>query len=250
VSLDALPASVQKEARSLIHFDCEVDWNEDHRFLKFELPTTVWAAEATYDAAFGVVKRPTYRNTTWDSARFEVCAHKFADRESAVGSMGPNILVSEYGYGVAILNDCKYGYAVQGSVMRLSLLRSPTAPDETCDRGNQKFSFAIYPHLGTYAESDVHQVAHIFNNPLLGASLKMTGAFADSNPEIQGSLPSSSPLSNFPFIVKGAPNVMFETVKRGEEDFDALTHKPTGSKSIIMRLFEHMGGSASAKISM
>jgi hypothetical protein len=81
ISLDALPASVREGARSLIRFDCEVDWHEDHRFLKFELPTTVWAPEATYDAAFGVVKRPTYRNTTWDSAKFEVCAHKFADRE-------------------------------------------------------------------------------------------------------------------------------------------------------------------------
>jgi alpha-mannosidase len=57
-------------------------------------------------------------------------------------------------------------------------------------------------------------------------------------------------LSAFPFVVESAPNVMLETVKRGEDDFDVLTHKPTGSKSVILRLFEHMGGQASAKVSM
>ena len=75
-------------------------------------------------------------------------------------------LVSEFGYGVAILNDCKYGYAVQGNVMRLSLLRSPTSPDPGCDQGRHEFSFAIYPHKGAYNESDVMSVAHAFNNPL------------------------------------------------------------------------------------
>lgn len=125
--------------------------------LKFELPTNIWAPEATYDAAFGIVKRATHRGTTWEAAKFEVCAHKFAD-------------YSEHGYGVAIINNCKYGYSVQGNVMRLSLLRSPTMPDPGCDMGHQAFSFAIYPHVGTYGESDVQMVAHAFNSPLRGMS--------------------------------------------------------------------------------
>lgn len=79
--------------------------------------------------------------------------HKFAD-------------LSEYGYGVSILNDCKYGYATEGNIMRLSLLRAPTQPDPECDMGVHSFSFAIYPHKGTFAESDVPLVAAAFNAPM------------------------------------------------------------------------------------
>lgn len=82
-----------------------------------------------------------------------MCGHKFAD-------------LSEFGYGVAILNDCKYGYATEGNVMRLSLLRAPTEPDPECDMGSHEFSFAIYPHKGTFAESDVPVVAAAFNAPM------------------------------------------------------------------------------------
>lgn len=68
------------------------------------------AENATYETQFGFASRPTIRNTTYDRAKFEVVGHKFAD-------------LSEFGYGVAILNDCKYGYSTEGSVMRISLLR-------------------------------------------------------------------------------------------------------------------------------
>ena len=50
--------------------------------------------------------------------------------------------------------------------MRLSLLRSPTSPDPECDMGTHRFSWAIYPHLGTVTESDVAQVAYSFNAPM------------------------------------------------------------------------------------
>lgn len=82
-----------------------------------------------------------------------MCGHKFAD-------------LSEFGYGVALVNDSKYGYAVEGEVMRLSLLRSATSPDADQDQGKQRFSFALYPHSGTFAESDVPGVAAAFNSPM------------------------------------------------------------------------------------
>ena len=167
ISLDALPASTRATSRSMIRFDTTVDWREKHRFLKFELPTTIWSPEATYDTAFGVVHRPTHRNTSWDAAKFEVCAHKFAD-------------LSEFGYGVALINESKYGYAVQGNVMRLSLLRSPTEPDPICDMRRHDFSFAIYPHVGTYAESDVQPVSHAFNAPLKSKSTTLSLHFTSS----------------------------------------------------------------------
>ena len=139
----------------MLRFDCDIDWHQRHQLLKFEMPLALFSDFATYDTAFGVQRRPTTRNTSWESAKFEVAAHKFAD-------------YSEHGYGVAIINDCKYGYAAQGNLFTLSLLRGPTAPDEEADQGSHRMSFAVLPHKGTYAESDVQVVAHAFNSPMKG----------------------------------------------------------------------------------
>ena len=87
---------------------------------------------ATYEIQYGHVERPTHANTRWDVARFEVCAHKWAD-------------LSEPGYGVALLNDCKYGYDIPGNVMRLSLLRAPPGPIPEADRGHHRFAYACSP---------------------------------------------------------------------------------------------------------
>ena len=220
ISLDAVPASLKADARSMIRFNTVVDWREKHMFLKFELPLDIHNDNATYDTQFGTVSRPTHRNTSWDAAKFEVCGHKFAD-------------LSEYGYGVAILNDCKYGYATDGNVMRLSLLRSPAEPDPDCDMGVHYIQFAIYPHLGTYMESDVSQVATAFNAPMrLRFSEEMNGV-------------ASHPLgASTPFRIHGAPNVVLETIKRGEDDsFDM-----SGKQTVICRVFEQFGGHANATL--
>jgi alpha-mannosidase len=75
--------------------------------------------------------------------------------------------VSEHGYGIAIINESKYGYSIVGSTMSLSLLRSPTMPDPDCDQGRHEFSFAIYPHSGDYGSSKVYEVAYCYNEPLI-----------------------------------------------------------------------------------
>lgn len=77
-----------------------------------EFAWDIKADKVTYETQYGFVQRPTHYNTSWDSAKFEVAGHKYAD-------------ISEYGYGVALLNDCKYGYAAHKNVVRLSLIRSP-----------------------------------------------------------------------------------------------------------------------------
>ncbi|OCF58446.1 alpha-mannosidase [Kwoniella mangroviensis CBS 10435] len=221
ISMDAIPASLRADARSMIRFDAVIDWREKHQFLKFELPLDIYSDFATYDTQFGTVARPTHRNTSWDAAKFEVCGHKFAD-------------LSEYGYGVAILNDCKYGYATQGNIMRLSLLRAPTQPDADCDMGTHSFSFAIYPHKGTFVESDVAKVAYAFNTPM---------RLRYSKDPIDIAL---EPLAlQCPFKLQNAPNVMLETIKRGEDD-EFSSHKTDGKKTIVLRLYEHLGGHARA----
>ncbi|HET6916424.1 MAG TPA: glycoside hydrolase family 38 C-terminal domain-containing protein [Acidimicrobiales bacterium] len=136
-----------------LEFHTEVDWQENHRFLKVAFPVAVRSTRATYEIQHGHVERPTVENTTWDKARFEVCAHRWAD-------------LSEPGYGVALINDCKYGYDIRGHVMRLSLLRAPGYPDPTADRGKHQFGYALLPHAGDLRDARVPAEAECFNLPL------------------------------------------------------------------------------------
>ncbi|KAL0601594.1 Alpha-mannosidase 2C1 [Plecturocebus cupreus] len=91
-----------------VRFHTEVHWHEAHKFLKVEFPARVWTSQATYEIQFGHLQRPTHCNTSWDWARFEVWAHRWMD-------------LSEHGFGLALLNDCKYGASVRGSILSLSL---------------------------------------------------------------------------------------------------------------------------------
>ncbi|KAF9403452.1 Glycoside hydrolase, 38 vacuolar alpha mannosidase, partial [Podila epigama] len=107
-------------ASARLDFRTKADWNEVQTLLKVEFVWDIHSDFATYETQFGLLQRPTTYNTSLDSAKFEVCGHKFAD-------------LSEHGYGVALLNDCKYGHSCHGNVMRLSLLRSGKAPDANSD---------------------------------------------------------------------------------------------------------------------
>ncbi len=99
-----------------LEFHCEADWQERHTLLKVLFPVAVRAANATYQMQFGHTERPTHYSTSHDLARFEVPGHRFAD-------------LSEHGFGVALLTDCKYGYSTYQNEMRISLLRAPAYPD-------------------------------------------------------------------------------------------------------------------------
>ncbi|KAG8144902.1 hypothetical protein E2320_013302 [Naja naja] len=136
-----------------ISFQTQVDWDEAHKFLKVEFPAKVRSPNATYEIQFGHLQRPTHWNTSWDWARFEVWTHKWLD-------------LSEHGFGVALLNDCKYGCSVHDNVMSLSLLRAPKSPDATADIGRHQFTYAVMPHLGSFQEAGVIQQAYNLNFPL------------------------------------------------------------------------------------
>jgi alpha-mannosidase len=137
-----------------IEFDVSAEWHEDHKFLKVAFPVDIRSSRATFEIQHGHIERPTHTNTSWDEARFEVCAHRWAD-------------LSEQGYGVALLNDCKYGYDVRGHTLRLSLLRAPGYPDPDADRGHHTFRYALYPHQGGPVEGRVVEEAEAFNLPLI-----------------------------------------------------------------------------------
>lgn len=117
----SLAASIADQP-SYVEVTSEVEWQEKMKFLKVEFPVDILNTEASYETQYGINRRPTHYNTSWDMAKFEVCCHKWAD-------------LSENGYGVSILNDSKYGFATCGNMMRLSLLRAPKAPDAHADMG-------------------------------------------------------------------------------------------------------------------
>ncbi|HHY48509.1 MAG TPA: alpha-mannosidase, partial [Alphaproteobacteria bacterium] len=138
-----------------LDIETEIDWHDRHCLLRALTPVAVRTMHATFEHAFGVVKRTTHENTSWDAAQFEVPGHRFAD-------------MSEPGFGVALLNDAKYGHSAKGNVLGLSLVRSPVYPDPLADEGGQRFTYALYPHAGDWYEGRVREEAEDLNQPLLG----------------------------------------------------------------------------------
>ncbi len=182
VSLDALAGRLE--------FDCTVEWRTQHQFLKVEFPLNVRTQAATYEIQFGHLQRPTHFNNSYDMARFEVPAHRWAD-------------LSEPDFGAALLNDCKYGYAAHGNTLRLSLLRGPTNPDPQADQGEHRFRYALYPHSGGPQTGGVVQEAYDFNVPLLV-------------------LPSDGPEQAQSWFSLDGPALVIDTLKKAEDSQDLI----------------------------
>jgi len=202
-----------------------LQWREPQTMLRTSFPVLVQADEATYEIQFGHIRRPTHRNTTWDLARDEVVGHKWAD-------------LSQRDYGVALLNDSKYGYKIKGHVLDLNLLRSvpyprpplpadavvqPGGPNHAfTDQADHVFTYALYPHSGDAIAGGVIQAAYEFNAPIrIAKNLIHHGATVPSLP------------ARYSLLQVDAPNVVIEAVKRAED-----------SPAIIVRLYECEGRSA------
>ena len=137
-----------------IEFTTDIDWHDRRILLKANFPLAIRAETAIFECAHGIIRRPTHRNTPWDQAKFEVAAHRFVD-------------LAEHGYGVALLNDGKYGHHVLGNEIGISLLRSPVNPDSLADEGFQSFTYALLPHSGDWLAGGVLAEAEDLNQPLL-----------------------------------------------------------------------------------
>jgi alpha-mannosidase len=182
-----------------IDFDTAIDWKEKQVLLKAAFPVDIRAEKATYEIQYGNVERPTHWNTSWDWARFEVCAHKWAD-------------LSEEGYGISLMNDCKYGYDIRDSVMRLTLLKSATSPNVDADREHHSFVYSLYPHQNSWKQGDVANMAYKLNCPM----------YAICTAVHPGVLPGE-----FYFVKTNSDNVMIDVVKQAEDSAD-----------VIVRLYE------------
>lgn len=182
-----------------IDFKTSIDWKETQVLLKAAFPTDIHSDRASYDIQFGNVERPTHWNTSWDQAKFEVCAHKWAD-------------LSEDGYGISLLNDCKYGHDIKDGVMRLTLIKSAKDPNESADRELHQFTYSLYPHCGGFRDAGTVAMAYALNCPL----------YAKYEGEHTGKLPMV-----FSIAGTNKENVIIEAVKKAEDSDD-----------IIIRLYE------------
>ena len=172
-----------------IDFETEIDWQEEHMLLKAAFPLDVHASKATYEIQFGSLERPTHSNTSWDAAKFEVCAHKWAD-------------ISDNGYGASLLNDCKYGHNAEGSTLKLTLLKCATNPNPNADKGHHVFTYALLPHEGDWRQAGTVAEAYSLNQPAVAVEL----------PKQEGSLPET-----WSFVRCDAPNAVVDTVKRADD---------------------------------
>ncbi|MGO8947501.1 MAG: alpha-mannosidase, partial [Ktedonobacterales bacterium] len=208
-----------------IDFVTRIQWHDHHVLLKVAFPLDLRARQATYEIQYGVVERPTHRNTSWDQARFETPAHRFVD-------------VSEGTYGVSLLNDGRYGHDVHDNVLRLTLLRSSTDPDPEADQGEHVITYSLYPHLGDWRSGGTVAAAYGLNRPPAVLQLGQVGADhtpANKNgPETADSGGSQAPTVLF----RAAPeNVVIEAVKRQME-----------GDGYIVRVYECYGSRCSGHV--
>ena len=175
-----------------VRFETEVDWREEYQMLRVAFPTSVVTDRASCEIQFGHIERPTHHNTSWDEAKFEVCAHKWVDMADAAG-------------GLALLSDCKYGYKIWDNTLDLCLLRSQNCPAQHGDRGTHTFTYAICPHTGDAWAGGVIAEGYRLNTPLIEIDATGAGGCALLQP----------------FVVADGTAVL-ETVKKAEDSDDLL----------------------------
>jgi len=181
-----------------IDFITKVDWQERQQLLKVKFDVDIRSTEATYDIQYGNAKRPTHWNTSWDMAKFETVGHQWAD-------------LSENGYGVSLLNDCKYGYDIKDNTIRLSLLKGAVYPDPDADLGSHLFTYSLYPHEGGFVEGETVSEAWNLNSPvhLVKGELRIDSLFD----------------------IKSEHSIMIDAIKKAEDN-----------DGLIIRLHDYTGG--------
>ena len=168
-----------------IDFENTVDWKEHQHLLKAEFPVDIHSDEATFEIQFGNVTRKVHTNTSWDKARFESCGQKWMD-------------FSEGRYGVSLLNDCKYGHSVHDGTIGLTLIKCGIEPNPNADVEVHHFTYALYPHGGTWKEAGTVQEAYKLNQPAYTVA-------------------AGAPGTSRSFAGVDQDNVILETVKQAED---------------------------------
>jgi alpha-mannosidase len=187
----------------VVRFVTEVDWHTSHRMLRAQFFPVHFGPTARSEIQFGNIERPTTENGPVETAQFETCAHKW-------------IATEDEGGGFALLNDSKYGHRAKNGLVSLNLLRSPTFPDKTADRGHHTFTYAFTP----FEPDDLGKVVregYRLNNPLLvGDGLALDSVASSSN-----------------------EGVVIDTIKTAEN-----------GEGTVLRLYESLGRTATTALTV
>jgi alpha-mannosidase len=199
-----------RRGKRRLEIDTEVDWHERETLLKLAFPLDVAADTSTSEIQFGHLRRAAHTNTSWDAARFEICAHRW-------------LHVGEAGYGVALVNDTTFGHDVSRSArpgggttttVRWSLLRAPRFPDPETDQGRHVFHHAVVPGAGIPDAVREGYAAHLPVRRVPGHR--------------------AAP----PLVAVDHPGVVVEAVKLAEDR----------SGDVVVRLYEAWGGRARTRV--
>lgn len=187
----------------------DIDWHETHVLLKAAFALAATSPFATYEIPYGTIERPTTRNNSWEKARFEVPAQRWADEGDGQ-------------HGFSLINDSKYGYDGAGNLLRLTLLRSPVWPDPNADRGHQHFTYELYPHAGDWKQAMTVRHGYEYNYPLRGMQVEAH----------TGSLPAEHS-----FVAVGPDHVVLTAMKKAED-----------SHALVFHLYEWAGKGGSIEL--
>jgi len=192
---------ILEQGSALVRFDTRVSWHETHRMLRAEFRPSRYGDTATCEIQFGHISRPTTERDSKEKAQFEVCAHKWLATEDMYG-------------GFALLNDSKYGHRAKNGLISLNLLRSPTFPDKTADRGDHRFTYAFLPFEPDDLATVIRE-GYRLNNPLT----IVEGAGFDT------------------VVSSSDPGVIVDTVKVAED-----------GNGVVLRLYESLGRSTPTSV--
>jgi alpha-mannosidase len=218
-----------------LRVDLAIDWYHQDHMLKVAFPLDIAATEATREVQFGSIRTAIHTNTSWDDARFEVCAHRWVD-------------VGEVGYGVSLLNDSKYGHEFQrirteddrpATLMRLSLLRGPQYPDPTADQGHHSCSYVLRPRTEELSVSGVTAAAYRLNAPVrliepidrIDPPRPAASSESFEHSDQAGTAPRA-------ILESSAPNVIIDTIKPAEDE----------SGDLVVRCYESVGARTTVQL--
>jgi alpha-mannosidase len=189
----------------------DIDWHETHVLLKAAFALAAFSKVATYEIPYGAIERPTTRDNSWEQAKFEVPALRWAD-------------LGDGKHGFSLINESKYGYDCKDNLLRLSLLRSSVWPDPMADKGRHHFSYALYPHDGDWKTALTVRHGYEYNYRLNAKQVQSH----------TGVLPATHS-----FVSVEPENLVLTAMKKAE-DSDAL----------ILRFYESAGLRTSAVITL
>ena len=201
-----------RPASRILDFQAHVDWHTQEKFLKVDIPSSIVADYATYDCQYGVIKRPVVKNTVRDEAMFENCSHRFihiAEPEYSIGVVN----ASTYGSDTAPIHG--EGEHARGTMVRLSLLSGPCAPDPHADQGEHDFAWSVVPSDGSLPST-------------------IAAAYTLNAPTVDKLVALQSPIAL--------------DIQQGTPIIDWIKPADDRSGDVIVRIYEATGAPATAKL--